>query len=534
MDSSLSPIELNEALLRCSETRFTEAIDIAHQLIARNPGSAQAFNVAAFAYAMLNRDAEAECCWRKAIALQPDHSEAYYNLGCLLHRCKRFVEAAEAYQQALDINPGCTGGYNNLGAVLRELGNKVGAEGAFRRAIALEPNFAEAYANLGALLEEHGPSYFEDAQFCYRKALELKPSEFGSYNLLASLFSRQGRYTESDDVWNMCIQNVRDHDEMPRLFRALFLLKHGHFDQGFRLRDELVSDRRRTPTSVPQDIPKWRGEPLAGRSIIIWTEFGYGDELMFARFVQVFKGALKAKYVGIVCQQSLFELFRGLPAVDYVISDKELPIKRPFDYWVFPHSIPVFYSIDTYGVPNATPYLFASPKRAQRWASVLGSPVAKTLRVGLVWKGNPTMENDVARSVHNLVDLAPLFEIPGVEWVSLQMCPTTSELEYLARQQSAVKLLGNQFNDFSDTAAVIEQLDLTISVCTSVAHLTGAMGKPVWLLRSAYADWRWRENSHNSDWYPSMRIFIQKYTGNWRDVAEEAGEALRCLVNRIS
>jgi tetratricopeptide (TPR) repeat protein len=361
---------------------------------------------------------------------------------------------------------------------------------------------------------------------CYARVIREAPQSFDAYNLLANLLARLGRTAETMNVWNLCVNNI-PNSHTARLFRALFLISMGKFDEGFNLRDELVSDERRTPTELPAGYPKWQGESLRGKSVVIWTEFGYGDEIMFARFGAIMKRHYQAKKVSIVCQAPLVRLFKTVLGVDDVFSDEQVADIPAHDFWVFPHSIPVHYSLEKFGVPNEVPYLRLQKDATSKAATLLPKKLKGRMRVGIVYRGNPTHENDALRSIHNLKVLQDLFEIPGIDWVNLQKKVETNELpksdlkDIKLPENISILHLGDDLGDFLETATICSQLDLLISVDTSVAHLAGALNIPTVLMLPTFADWRWGVDQVNSVWYPSITIYRQKLAGDWHGVVVE-------------
>jgi tetratricopeptide (TPR) repeat protein len=373
------------------------------------------------------------------------------------------------------------------------------------------------------------------AEAAYLAALEDSPDCFDAYNRLAHLYNCHGRRTESVNVWERCVQAL-PHWPVARMYQALNLIAVGQYDRGFAIRDPLVGDARRTPTAPPEHYPRWQGEDLTGRSIVIWTEFGFGDEIMFARFAAVFKQRLGAKTVSLVCQAPLVPLMKTLEHVDTVIARESAHELPAHDFWVFGHSIPVHYSLELHGVPADMPYL-ASPydsEAAQTYRSAIGLNGGE-LKVGLVWRGSPTHENDFFRSMRGLDVLEALFDVPNVHWVSLQAEGAGAEIDAYTNWDCRISDVGPSFKDFGDTAAAVEALDLVIAVDTSIVHVAGAMGKPVWVLLPSLSDWRWGVGLEHPDWYPNIRIFRQKRLGQWADVVQRVkGELLRWIEERAA
>jgi len=276
--------------------------------------------------------------------------------------------------------------------------------------------------------------------------------------------------------------------------------------------------------------PRWQGEPLAGRSLLIGFEAGHGDMIQFCRYAGVIKAGGAAR-VDVICHPALKRLFAGLDGLDGASGfDEPLP-QRHWDYWVPPLSLPFHFRTRPDSLPAQLPYLHADPLLRDEWAAELAAQSSPgQLRVGLVWKGSANFENDDQRSLPALALLAPLGSIPGVRWFSLQK--GAGEVE-AAQPPAALPLvdLGSRLRDFADTAAVIANLDLVIGVDTAVMHLAGALAKPCWLLLPDFkTDWRWLAGRSDSPWDPGvMRLFRQPGMGDWPSVIAEVAAALAAL-----
>lgn len=365
------------------------------------------------------------------------------------------------------------------------------------------------------------------AERLYRRALRVSSDNFEGYNLLAHFLNRFGRAVEAAQLWDQGVAKLSDPGQA-LVYQALQQLSMGNFDRGFSIREAIVPDNIRTPVSPPSAYPRWQGECLHERSIVIWDEFGLGDQIQFARFARVFKENLGASTVSIVCLPSLVRLFESLPGVDRVCSRDEAAGLPDHDYWVFGHSIGRHYSLDLQGIPRDIPYLF-SKRAAGELSNETGEIENKReagLSVGIVWKGNPTHENDRYRSLPGLLTLMPLFELHDIRWVSLQVGDTRGELQVAISNGVAIEDGTVSVADFADTALVVDRLDLVITVDTSVAHLAGALGKPVWVLLPTAVDWRWGLHGKTSAWYPHARLFRQSRLGHWEPVIAEVRSEL--------
>ncbi len=301
------------------------------------------------------------------------------------------------------------------------------------------------------------------------------------------------------------------------------MLARGAFEDGW----PLFEARRdpRSPEALPAPalpFPEWTGEPLDGKSLLVWFEQGFGDEIQTARYVPWLKDRGAAR-VSLVCKPQLAQLFATLPGVDAVIPASGHAQIDPHDYWVPPFSIPYRAGARLETIPAEIPYLAATLDRRVRWDRALPPG---DLRIGLAWRGSAALKNDANRSLAGLSTLAPLWSVPGAVFVSLQKGSGEEEADKAPPGQPIIPL-GAGIADFADTAAIIDQLDLVISVDTAVAHLAGALGKPCWvLLPRIGTDWRWLRDRDDSPWYPTLRLFRQGEGETWDAVIVRVAEAL--------
>lgn len=433
--------------------------------------------------------ASAEVMLRLALQLQPDMAEAHVNLAWLMERSARTQEAEMHYRRALALQAFNIQAYLNFGAMLAAKKRLDEAETIYRQALAIAPDAPEALSNLGVLLACMKRE--TEAEQCYRRALELAPLYRTARFNLAYLLLRQGRYVEG---WS-CLQAR---------------------EPSVHLADRL-------------SCPDWQGESLQGKSILIGFEAGHGDMIQFCRYAALLKER-GARQVSILCHPGLKKLFARLHGADEIIGlDEALP-DRAWDYRTLPMSLPCHFGTQLDTIPAALPYLSASPERTAHWAKFIGSRDER-FRVALVWKGNPRHENDADRSLPSLAALAPLHQVENVRFFSLQKGKAAAEG---GMPPFPLTDLAPGIADFDDTAAILTQMDLLITVDTAVAHLAGALGKACWVLLPDYVtDWRWLADIDVSPWYPDvMRLFRQGTRGDWRTAVAEVGQALSALVPR--
>jgi Tfp pilus assembly protein PilF len=439
--------------------------------------------------AVHGRYAEALACYDHALAIRGDIPQVLTNRGRALRNLDRLDEAETTLREALRLKPDFANARNELATVLDLLGRFEEAEASVRAALRLQPEDALAHFNLGEILYHLGRA--PEAQASYRTALCLRP-------------------------------------EVPEYHVALgqALLLAGQFKKGwneFEWRWQAGPMVRLGPLFP---VPSWNGEAIGDRVILLLADQGHGDTLQFCRYVPQIAAGTRRTILAV--QPSLVRLLSRLPGVSEIITQDVQP--SSFDLWCGLMSLPhaVGTTLDT--IPTTTPYLTADPADVAHWRKRLAGLAG--LRVGLCWAGgrSPNVAKiaaDRRRSI-TLDTLALLGELSGVQFISLQKGPPAAEA---ARPPRGMQLhdFTEDLHDFADTAALIEGLDLVISVDTAVAHLAGALGKPVWLLTCFGACFRWLQNRDDSPWYPSLRQFRQPTPGDWHSVISRARGALQRL-----
>ena len=428
-------------------------------------------------------DAGAEACYLRALALEPLHGPARANLGYLKELQGALGEAEFHYLQAVALMPDHAQLYQNLGVLLLREKRFAESESAMRAAVELAPESPSAWSELGVLLVcTHREREGEE---CYRRALALDPGHARTRFNLSYVLLRQARFEEG---WRM-LDARWDFDQVPQVV----------------------------------DCPFWDGEPLEGKSLLVMQEAGNGDTIHFCRYTALLK-ARGAARIAVVCHPALVRLFATLPGVDQVYVLGEPVPAEGWDFWTRAMRLPGLFGTDLADVPAPIPYLSAQAELVRDWRETLPQ---RGLRVGLVWKGNADFENDADRSLPSLMTLAPLAAVPA-HFVSLQKGAGEEEALHPPAGM-ALHAIGPRLGDFADTAAVIANLDLVISVDTAVAHLAGALGKPCWLLLPDYrCDWRWLTERADTPWYPgTMRLFRQGVAGEWGAPVAAVAAALK-------
>ncbi|MBI5589751.1 MAG: tetratricopeptide repeat protein [Deltaproteobacteria bacterium] len=520
-----SEIHTNLGVLLAGRKKDDEAEQCYRNAIVLDSGNAEAYSNLGVLLAGHKQNDEAERCYRKAISLNPCNAVAYSNLGILLAGCKKDDEAEQCYRNAIALDPVNSEAYTNLGLLLENRKREEEAEACQREAVKLSPGSAEIHSNLASLLTNRS-DYSPEAEDHYLQAIAISPESAFPYSNLGVYLTNQKRDNEAEHRFRQALAQDPDY-QLAHLNLGFLLLSQGRFAEGW-IHHEARYDPGLPDSGIPLPnlpFPKWRGESLAGKSLLVWLEQGFGDEIQFCRYLPLMKKQLGVHHITYVCKASLKRLMETLQGVDSVIAFSEIgPDIQPHDYWTLPLSIPLYWKGETGTFPTRIPYLKAPAERIAHWKPRL--PI-DSFRVGLVWRGNGKHHNDNDRSLPWLSTLAPLWTVPGVRFVSLQMGLAGDEAKNPPQGQSLLHL-GFDIADFSDTAAIIDQLDLLICVDTAVAHLAGALGKACWVLLPAYrTDWRWLRKRSDSPWYPGvMRLFRQTTRGVWTPVIEEVRKAL--------
>jgi hypothetical protein len=414
---------------------------------------------------------------------------------------------------------------SNLGAVLNIAERHEAAEAACRAALAAQPDYWAALGNLGTAL--HHQQRHDEAVAAYVAALHSNPCNPDACTNLGVALAEQWRMPDSLAFHEIAVTLAPGHAEM-RCNRAMALLASGDFARGFAENEW----RWHTPAMQPQAMAgqQWRGEPPEGRAVLVHDEGGFGDTLQFVRYVP----ALVARGARVVLrvQAPLVRLIRrSMPGVTTVLPrGAALP---PYDLQCPMMSLPHAFGTVLETVPGDTPYLTPCPEAVRHWRSRLAAAGGgHRLHVGLVWAGEPrpgmrqVQAMDRRRSL-TLARFAPLAGVPGVRFVNLQFGAAAGA----AQPPPGMDLFDPmaEMTDFDDTAALVASLDLVISVDTAVAHLAGALGRPVWVLSRYDACWRWLAGRRDSPWYPGMRLYRQPHPGDWDCVLAEVVRDLQAL-----
>ncbi len=506
---------LDLALQHHQSGRLPEAEAIYRQLLAGHPNHPDALHLLGDVALQTGRlDMAIELIGR-AIAANPGIAEFHNSLGNALNKKGLFDEAIAAFRRAISIKPAYAEAYNNLGISLRGKGLLEKSIAAYRQAIALRPNYPEAHSNLGNVLRDK--SLFDDAVAEYRQALRIIPNCAEVHRNLSGVLQQQGKWQEAMESLHTAVALEPGNAALRwRYSRILLLL--GHWKEGWAEFDSrLKVPKLHLDRDFPQ--PRWDGSDPSGKTILLHAEGGYGDALNFIRFVP--QVAQRGAKLILECPSELAPLFTGMAGLDRVISrGQPLPA---FDWQIPLQSLPCVLGLTLENIPNRVPYLSPPADRVARWARRLAGETPS--RVGLVWSGSKHSGWD--HRTRSIDVFAPLAEVPGVKFFNLQKGDDSHQPP---PPNMDLADFSAELNDFADTAALVQHLDLVVSVDTSVAHLAGALAKPVWVLIPFRPDFRWLLDRTDTPWYPTMRLFRQPTPTDWQTPIQQIAEALPALV----
>lgn len=464
--------------------RSSEALELIHRAIALNPHDSTYHSNLGVVLASRKQLDEAIAAFREALARQPGDSQTLINLANALQEKAQFEEAIRVYRQVLEISPDSPEAHYNFGRALHETSRLDEAINSYEQALRLRPNYAEAHFNLGNARRDKGE--LDAALAAYEQALAARP-----------------HYTEAR--WNM----------------GLVLLLRGDFERGWptyearRQMKNLWDDRAFTQ-------PFWDGSDLNGRRILLHAEQGLGDAIQFVRYAPMV--AARGGTVIVQCQAQLKRLLEGQLRIAQVVSREEpLP---PYDLYCPMMSLPRLMGTTIKNIPAEVPYLRADPDLVRNWEGRLAAE-PPALKVGLVWAGNPLPPENRKRTV-GLDQMAALAAVPNVRFYSLQKGDAAAQAKSPPCGMDLIDWTA-ELADMADTAALVTNLDVVITCDTSVAHLAGALGIPVWVALPYAADWRWLLDRNDSPWYPTMRLFRQPSPGEWKTPLSQIAEHLSLL-----
>ncbi|MGQ9370212.1 tetratricopeptide repeat protein [Azospirillum sp. ST 5-10] len=518
-----SDLRCNFGVAQKEHRRPAEAAETLRRAAALRPDHADGWYSFANALRESDRGAQAEPLYRRALRLAPGHADAWNNLGLALTGLERLDEAVPTLERALALRPDYAEAFNNLGAALKERDALDAATAAFHRALAVRPGFPEGFINLGVVLKFKGD--LDGAMECYRRAVTPgNAPPYAFYNMGNAFQAKgdlDGAIASFDRAVGLDAEYVDAHWNL-----SLALLARGDFARGWAKYEWRWRNKGTPPRDFPQ--PQWTGEDIAGRTILLHAEQGLGDTLHFVRYAPMV--AARGARVVLEVQGPLVRLLApmlGQGVAQILAKGDPLPA---FDVHCPLLSLPLAFGTRLETIPAEIPYLHPPVAEVETWRGRL--PADGRLRVGLVWAGNPRKEVPGANAVDRrrsiaLAQLAPLAGTPGVRFYSLQKGDDASA--QAKEPPPGLELVDwmDGVGDFADTAAFVSHLDLVVGVDTSVVHLAGGMGKPVWVLSRFDGCWRWLTGRDDSPWYPSLRLYHQEKAGDWAPVIDRLARDLR-------
>ena len=473
-------------VIACKTGRYEEAIELIREAIMQNRQAPQFHNTLGVVLRAIGRLEEATVAYEQAILLHAEHAEAHHNMGNVFFSQGRYAAAVEKYNHVISLDPECIEAYNSAATALQYLGEYDAAIEKCGQALLRKPDYAEAYNTAASVLLKKGLCV--EAIENYGHALRLKPDYAEAHCNLGMALLLGGRFEE------------------------------GWAEYAWRLKTDKAAYLRGHPA------PCWDGSSFAGKTLLVRHEQGFGDNIQFIRYLPMVKRL--GGRVSCEMLRPLVGLFGGFGGVDELVeASSATALAGDLDFYVPLLELPRILGTTLETIPAGVPYLHADPVKAQRWR---GRFSQMELNVGIVWAGQPAHPEDRARSCH-LRHFVPLSKIPGVQLFGLQKGSAAAQVKDLAAEISLTNL-GEELDDFTDTAAVIENLDLVISVDTAVLHLAGAMAKPVWAILASAPDWRWMLERRDSPWYPTIRLFRQRQYGDWDDVFQRVSQELERFV----
>ena len=515
-DTPLFLQNLAESLRRLG--RFEEAAASMRRLVELSPDSPATLHQMADFLRNIERYDEARATYDRVLQLTPDSADAHNNRGGCLLKLYRYEEASQSIRRAIELNPRSAEAYNNLGGCLQKINMPADAIDACRKAISLKPDYADAFSNLGGALCATGD--LPGAIAANQRSLELNPNSHQAHHNFASALLATNEVASAISGFRKALQ-IRPDDAETHFNLSLSLLLRGEYAEGWKEMEWRLKTADFLKSKINLHVPHWEGQDLHGRSIFVHGEQGFGDNIQFIRYSALL--ACRGANVFMLCPKELRRLFASIKQQRILIPGEPWP---KLDFYCSLLSLPRLFSTEIDSIPSQTPYLWPEPELVDRWKAQV-APRQEGLRVGLFWQGRPIPRN---RSIP-LEMLEPLAAAQNVIFHSLQL---RGENPPPLAPPPGMRLIDptSQIKDFADTAALIANLDMVITIDSAVAHLSGALGITTWVFLPFAPDWRWFLDRNDSPWYPTMRLFRQKAPRDWSAPIAEAAAALAELANR--
>lgn len=508
-------------LIAYRKSRLDLALVHFRRVIDLRPSMAEAHNSLANGLRSKGLIQEAIAAYQRAVGLKEDFAEAFYNLGTALRETDCVEEAVKAFRKSLALQPESADAANDLGSALRETGQIEEAEAVLRQTVQRWPQFFKAHNNLGNALRMLGQ--FDEAERAVRAALKLRPDIAEIHINLGNVLREKG---DIDGAVAATRGALRLRPDMADAHQNLgsHLLLAGRYLEAWPEHEWRWRCQGMTPWRAATLRPQWDGSNLHGRTILLYSDAGLGDAIHCLRYVPLI--ADRGGRIVVECPEGLHRLVGRLKGVEQIFTEAD-PLPSS-DVQCALMSLPGAFGTTLESIPSRFPYLPVDESLAERWRKQLSNYPHP--RVGLAWAGNPKNTVDRRRSMR-LAMLAPLAEAGKITFHSLQMGEAAKQITQSPQGLEVVDH-SRDLGDFAETAALVQNLDLVISVDTSVAHLAGALGKPIWTMLPYVPDWRWMLNREDSPWYPTMRLFRQTSVGDWPGVVRRIANSLADFLDK--
>ncbi len=516
--SSVNAAEMfNRAIAHHQAGNVGAAEQLYRQILQQQPQNVDALSMMGVICCQRGNLEQGIAIYRQALTIRPEHRQTRENLNLALWKQgKRLMDEAIAnFNLVINFEPTNVQTHHVLAGIYLEQGLCEQAITLYQQSLAVNPVNIAALNGIGTALQSQGKSSF--AAHFYQQALALQPDNIDSLVGISKAMLDQGDLDEALRMINRALALNPNH-AIARYNRALMLLQQGNFQEGFVEYEWRFKTGEFPPCPFKQ--PVWDGKPLSGRTLLLHAEQGLGDTLQFIRYAAI--ATQSGGRVIFTCHRPLIRLLSTLPGIEEFIP-LGLPLPA-FDVYAPLLSLPAILGTTLETVPHSVPYIYPPASDWQLPIAASPSDHPKLLKVCIVWAGGNLYKQNYRRSL-SLKQFEPILEVPNIALYSLQKGIPQIEIAELG-WESRLQDLNSHLNDMADTATAIAQLDLVITVDTSVAHLAGALGKPVWLLLSHVADWRWISDRDDTPWHPTMRLFRQHQPGDWQALMQRVAEEL--------
>lgn len=516
----------NLASALCAVGQYERGIEFYKQASRLLPKEIKYLVEQGLAYRRLGKLEDAFAFLQRGMLLNQGDPLILSYMGHVLREMGRIDSAIDCYNRSLQGMPNNPDVYMNLAACWWEKNNLPIAIHCYELALGQNPDFIPAKLNLGAAM--WGAGRREEGRQKLHEVLRVEPDNLGALINLGITYHDEGRPDEALPYFDKAL-HIDPDNEMAKWRKSFVLLALGDYRKGWELYEAGLGDHHKRGLRLFPE-PAWDGSPMPDKHLLIWSEQGFGDSLQFIRYAA--EARHRVGKISVLCPKPLVSLFQSLPYVDEAFD--QMDANRKFDAHIPMMSLPYRFGTTLETVPANMPYLSVAPEVQEKWSRRFQN--VSGFKIGLVWGGSAregqinSGQIDQRRSI-GLDRLKPFLDMPGAVFYNLQMGAHAQQIAELGLENRMIDLIPD-VSDFSDTAAILQNLDLVLTVDTSVAHLAGGLGKPVWILSRFDACWRWLKNKPTSPWYPTARIFGQPTPGDWDSVIHDVQRELALLLSK--